>query len=190
MRFSPAPTRAEVTDVANAVSEGADAVMLSAETASGDYPLEAVGMMSKIIRRMETDPDYQAQLDVSRPQPQATIPDALSCAVRRISRILPVAVLVCFTNSGATSLRASRERPGASILTLTPHLKTARQLTVAWGVYSQVSERFNSVDEIATTALEEARRREMAVAGDTVVITAGAPFGSSGSTNLLRIETA
>jgi pyruvate kinase len=190
MRFSPAPTRAEVTDVANAVSEGADAVMLSAETASGDYPLEAVAMMSKIIRRMEADPDYQAQLDVSRPEPQATIPDALSCAVRRISRILPVAVLVCFTNSGATSLRASRERPGASILTLTPHLKTARQLSVAWGVYSQVSERFNSVDEIATTALDEARRRDMARTGDTVVITAGAPFGSSGSTNLLRIETA
>jgi pyruvate kinase len=189
MRFSPAPTRAEVTDVANAVSEGADAVMLSAETASGDYPLEAVGMMSKIIRRMESDPGYQAQLDINRPEPQATVPDAISCAVRRISRILPVAVLVSFTNSGATSLRASRERPRAPILTLTPHLTTARKLTVAWGVYSQVSERFNSVDEIATTALEEARRREMASPGDTVIIIAGAPFGSTGSTNLLRIET-
>ncbi|NVK42172.1 MAG: pyruvate kinase [Oceanospirillaceae bacterium] len=189
MRFSPAPTRAEVTDVANAVSEGTDAVMLSAETASGDYPLEAVHMMSSIIRTTEADPGFQNQLDAVRPHPKATVSDAISCAVRRISRILPVAVLVCFTNSGATSLRASRERPRAPILTLTPNLKTARRLTVAWGVYSQVSDRFNSVDEVARTALEEAQRREMAHPGDTVVITAGAPFGSPGSTNLLRIET-
>jgi len=189
MRFSPAPTRAEVTDVANAVAEGADAVMLSAETASGDYPLEAVSMMSKIIRQVENGPDYQAQLDVSRPQPEATASDAISCAIRRISGILPVAVLVNYTESGSSSLRASRERPKAPILSLTPNLNTARRLTVAWGVYSVVNARLHQVDEVCLNALEIALSQNMAKKGDTVVITAGVPFGQPGSTNTLRIET-
>ncbi len=122
MRFAPTPTRAEVTDATNAVAEGADAVMLSAETASGDYPLEAVQMMSKIIRQVESGPDYQTQLDVDRPQAQATVSDAISCAIRRISRILPVAALVNYSESGASSLRAARERPAAPILNLTPNV--------------------------------------------------------------------
>jgi pyruvate kinase len=189
MRFSPAPTRAEVTDVANAVAEGADAVMLSAETASGDYPLEAVSMMSKIIRQVENGPDFQAQLDVSRPQAEATASDAISCAIRRISSILPVAALVNYTESGASSLRASRERPKAPILSLTPNVNTARRLTVAWGVYSVVNARLNKVEEITSTALEIAQAQNMAQRGDTLVITAGVPFGQPGSTNTLRIET-
>ncbi|MFP5422185.1 MAG: pyruvate kinase [Gammaproteobacteria bacterium] len=188
MRFSPAPTRAEVTDVANAVAEGADAVMLSAETASGDYPLEAVQMMSKIIRQVENGPDFQAQLDVSRPQAEATASDAISCAIRRISTILPVAVLVNYTESGNSSLRASRERPKAPILSLTPSLDTARRLSVAWGVYSVVNERLHKVEEVTRTALETARSAGLAKTGDTVVITAGEPFGQPGSTNSLRIE--
>jgi pyruvate kinase len=189
MRFSPAPTRAEVTDVANAVAEGADAVMLSAETASGDYPLEAVSMMSKIIRQVENGPDFQAQLDVSRPHAEATASDAISCAIRRISSILPVAALVNYTESGASSLRASRERPKAPILSLTPNINTARRLTVAWGVYSVVNARLNKVEEITSTALEIAQEQNMAQRGDTLVITAGVPFGQPGSTNTLRIET-
>ncbi|MAB96782.1 MAG: pyruvate kinase [Pseudomonadaceae bacterium] len=189
MRFSPAPTRAEVTDVANAVAEGADTVMLSAETASGEYPLEAVGMMSKIIRQVESGPDFQAQLDVSRPQAEATSSDAISCAIRRISGILPVAALVNYTESGASSLRASRERPKAPILSLTPNLHTARRLTVAWGIYSVVNERLHKVEEVTATALEIAQAQGMAKRGDTVVITAGEPFGQPGSTNSLRIET-
>jgi pyruvate kinase len=189
MRFSPAPTRAEVTDVANAVAEGADAVMLSAETASGEYPLEAVGMMSKIILQVESGPDFQAQLDVSRPQAEATSSDAISCAIRRISGILPVAALVNYTESGASSLRASRERPKAPILSLTPNLHTARRLTVAWGIYSVVNERLHKVEEVTATALEIAQAQGMAKRGDTVVITAGEPFGQPGSTNSLRIET-
>ncbi len=189
MRFSPAPTRAEVTDVANAVAEGADAVMLSAETASGDYPLEAVQMMSKIIRQVENGPDFQAQLDVGRPQAEATASDAISCAIRRISSILPVAALVNYTESGASSLRASRERPKAPILSLTPSLNTARRLSVAWGVYSVVNERLGKVEEVTSTALEIAQARGMAQRGDTLVITAGEPFGQPGSTNSLRIET-
>lgn len=189
MRFSPAPTRAEVTDVANAVAEGADAVMLSAETASGDYPMEAVSMMSKIIRQVENGPDFQAQLDVSRPHAEATASDAISCAIRRINAILPVATLVNYTESGASSLRASRERPKSPILSLTPNLNTARRLTVAWGIYSVVNERLHKVEEITSTALEIAQAQGMAKRGDTVVITAGVPFGQPGSTNSLRIET-
>ncbi len=189
MRFSPAPTRAEVTDVANAVAEGADAVMLSAETASGDYPLEAVSMMSKIIRQVENGPDFQAQLDVSRPQAEATASDAISCAIRRITGILPVAALVNYTESGSSSLRASRERPKTPILSLTPNIQTARRLTVAWGIYSVVNARLSKVEEITSTALEIAQAQNMAKRGDTVVITAGVPFGQSGTTNSLRIET-
>ncbi|MGQ7814838.1 pyruvate kinase [Pseudomonas sp. A46] len=189
MRFSPAPTRAEVTDVANAVAEGTDAVMLSAETASGDYPLETVQMMSKIIRQVENGPDFQSQLDVSRPQAEATASDAISCAIRRISSILPVQVLVNYTESGSSSLRASRERPKAPILSLTPNLETARRLTLAWGIYSVVNERLHKVEEVTSTALEIAQAQGMAQRGDTVVITAGVPFGQPGSTNSLRIET-
>ena len=189
MRFSPAPTRAEVTDVANAVAEGADAVMLSAETASGDYPLEAVQMMSKIIRQVENGPDYQTQLDVSRPKADATVSDAISCAIRRISSILPVAVLVNYSESGSSSLRAARERPVAPILNLTPNLSTARRLSVAWGVHSVVNDRLRQVDEVCSTALEIAQAQGMAERGDTLLITAGVPFGQPGSTNSLRIET-
>lgn len=188
MRFSPAPTRAEVTDVANAVAEGADAVMLSAETASGDYPQEAVQMMSKIIRQVECGPDFQTQLDVSHPQAEATVSDAISCAIRRIGAILPVAVLVNYTESGSSSLRASRERPKAPILSLTPSLNTARRLSVAWGIYSRVNARMNKVEDVNRTALELARATGLAKTGDTVVITAGEPFGQPGSTNSLRIE--
>ncbi|KFX67324.1 pyruvate kinase, partial [Pseudomonas taeanensis MS-3] len=162
MRFSPAPTRAEVTDVANAVAEGSDALMLSAETASGDYPLEAVQMMSKIIRQVESGPDFQAQLDVSRPQAEATASDAISCAIRRISSILPVAALVNYTESGASSLRASRERPKTPILSLTPNLHTARRLTVAWGIYSVVNPRLHEVEEVTSTALDIAQAQGMA----------------------------
>lgn len=189
MRFSPAPTRAEVTDVANAVAEGADAVMLSAETASGDYPLEAVQMMSKIIRQVENGPDYQAQLDVSRPKAEATVSDAISCAIRRISNVLPVAVLVNYSESGSSSLRAARERPTVPILNLTPNLQAARRLTVAWGVHSVVNDRLRQVDEVCSTALEIAQAQGMAQRGDTLLITAGVPFGQPGSTNSLRIET-
>jgi len=189
MRFSPAPTRAEVTDVATAVSEGTDAVMLSAETASGDYPLEAVQMMSKIIRQVENEPDFQAQLDVGRPQAEPTASDAISCAIRRVSAILPVAALVNYTESGTSSLRASRERPRATILSLTPNQETARRLTVAWGIYSVVKQRLQQVEEVTRTALDVAQAQGLAKPGDTVVITAGVPFGQPGTTNTLRIET-
>jgi len=186
---SPVPTRAEASDVATAIYDGADAVMLSAETASGEYPLEAVQMMSKIIRQVENGPDYQTQLDVSRPKAEATVSDAISCAIRRISNVLPVAVLVNYSESGASSLRAARERPKAPILNLTPNLQTARRLSVAWGIHSVVNDRLRQVDEVCSTALEIAQAQGMAERGDTLLITAGVPFGQPGSTNSLRIET-
>jgi len=189
MRFSPAPTRAEVTDVANAVYEGVDAVMLSAETASGHFPCDAVNMMSRIIRNIEADPNYHPHQDINRPLPNANVQDAISCAIRRISGILDVAVLINFTHSGTTALRAARERPEAPILNLTPMLSTARKLTLAWGIYSAVKPEFARIEEITATALEEAGRLGMARTGDTVVITAGVPFNKPGTTNMMRIET-
>jgi pyruvate kinase len=185
---SPVPTRAEVSDVATAIYEGADAVMLSAETASGDYPLEAASMMSKIIRQVESGPDYQAQLDVHRPSAEATLPDAISCAIRRICAILPVAVLVNYTESGRSSLRASRERPATPILSLTPSPATARKLTVAWGVYSVIDAPMRDMEQVCLNALELARAQGMAGSGDTVLVTAGVPLGQPGTTNSLRIE--
>ena len=163
--------------------------MPSAETASGDYPLQTVEMMSKIIRQVESGPDFQSQLDVSRPKAEATVSDAISCAVRRISSILPVAVLVNYTESGSSSLRASRERPKAPILSLTTNEKTARYLTIAWGVYSVVYQNLSEIENVTKTALNIAQHQNLAKKTDTVVINAGTPFGQLGSTNTLRIET-
>ncbi|WP_313109188.1 pyruvate kinase alpha/beta domain-containing protein, partial [Stutzerimonas nitrititolerans] len=146
-------------------------------------------MMSKIIRQVESGPDFQAQLDVNRPSAEATLSDAISCAIRRISGILPVAVLVNYTESGRSSLRASRERPSAPILSLTPSIATARKLTVAWGVYSILDAPMRDMEQVCTNALELARAQGMAGTGDTVIVTAGVPLGQPGSTNSLRIET-
>lgn len=189
MREAPTPTRAEVTDVANAVYEGVDAVMLSAETASGSYPVETVSMMSKIIQQVEADPRFWAGLDASHAKAEATVEDAISCAIRRISKILPVAILINVTETGVTSLRASRERPQAPILSLTPNLETARKLTLAWGIRSVQSRRFEHSEDIAEDAMTAALREAVASSGDTVVITAGMPFGHQSTTNSLRIET-
>lgn len=189
MREAPTPTRAEVTDVANAVYEGVDAVMLSAETASGSYPVEAVSMMSKIIHQVEADPRFWLGLDASHATAEATVEDAISCAIRRISKILPVTILINVTETGVTSMRASRERPQAPILSLTPNVETARKLTIAWGIRSVLSHRFERSEDIVEEAMAAALREEAASSGDTVVITAGMPFGHQSTTNSLRIET-
>ncbi len=188
MREAPTPTRAEVTDVANAVYEGVDAVMLSAETASGSYPVEAVSIMSKIIHQVETDPRFWLGLDASHTSAEPTVEDAISCAIRRISNILPVAILINVTETGVTSLRASRERPKAPILSLTPNMDTARKLTLAWGIRSVQSRRFEDSEDIVKAAMVAALKEQVAAVGDTVVITAGMPFGRQGTTNFLRIE--
>ena len=184
---SPVPTRAEASDVATAIYDGADAVMLSAETAIGDYPEEAVSMMDRIIGRVERDPHYRTLIDAQTPQPKPDPADAICDALRRVSQTLPVAVTVTFTSSGSTSLRAARERPEAPILSVTPHLRTARMLALVWGVHSAQSEDVYHVTDMVNTACKIALRDGFAVDGETLVIAAGMPFGIAGTTNLLRI---
>ncbi len=187
MISAPAPTRAEASDVATAVYDGADAVMLSAESAAGSYPREAVSMMNRIIERVERDPSYRAIMDAVHPNPEATASDAITAAAAQVANTIRAAAIVTFTTSGSTSLRAARERPVAPILCLTENVTTARRLAVAWGVHCVVTEdvrEFNDmVDKACTVALDE----EFADDGQRVVITAGVPFGTPGATNILRI---
>ena len=193
MIASPVPTRAEASDVATAVYDGADAVMLSAESAAGRYPFEAVQIMSRIVGQVEADPLYRQFLDTSHSPNvpgETDIADAVCCAMRRAVALLQARAIVCFTHSGHTSLRAARERPEAPILSLTPLRPTARRLALAWGVHSLHVEELASVEQIAALAAALARREEFAQPGDTYVAIAGMPFGTSGTTNLLRVGVA
>jgi len=183
----PAPTRAEASDVATAVYEGADAVMLSAETASGAFPLEAVSMMNRIIERVQQDTDYWAQLDRTRPEPEATSADAISASVRQTAHTLRAAAIATYTTSGSTTIRIARERPEAPILSITPREDIARRLTLVWGVHSVRAPDANSMEEMVATAGHQARIDGFAEDGDRLVITAGVPFGTPGATNLMRI---
>ena len=187
MISSPIPTRAEASDVATAIYDGADAVMLSAETAIGDYPEEAVTMMDRTINRVERDPHYRTVVDAQTPPPQPDSADAICDALRRISHTLPVAATVTFTSSGSTSLRAARVRPEAPILSLTPNLTTARMLALVWGVHSVQTDDVHHVTDMVDSACRIALRDGFAVDGQTLVIAAGMPFGIAGTTNLLRI---
>jgi pyruvate kinase len=193
MITSPVPTRAEASDVATAVYDGADAVMLSAESAAGAHPVEAVAMMDRIIRSVEADPLHRQLLDashVANVAGETDIADAVCCAMRRAVALLRAPAIVCCTHSGHTSLRAARERPEAPILSLTPMLATARRLALAWGVHSLHVEDVASVEQMTAMAGAIARRERFADAGQTFVAIAGLPFGTPGSTNLLRIGIA
>src|SRR6266853_1810525 len=187
MVAAPTPTRAEASDVATAVYEGADAVMLSAETAAGQYPVEAVTMMDRIARRVQQDPLYFTALDASRMPPEHTNSDAISMAACQVAATVGAAAIVSFTSSGATALRAARERPSAPILALTPNLATARRLALLWGAHSVHLADIRSFDDMVRKAEHTAHREEIAGSGQRVVITAGVPFGTPGSTNVLRI---
>jgi len=187
MVHAPTPTRAEASDVAGAVYEGADAVMLSAETAMGDYAVEAVAMMSRIIARVERDPNYRAIVDAVHTSSDSTAADAITAAARQVASTIHAAAIVTYTSTGSTSLRAARERPEVPILCITPEIATARRLALAWGVHcvqaKDVKNSAQMVDRAAKAALSE----QFAVPGDRLVITAGMPFGTPGATNLLRI---
>ncbi|MBL8474313.1 MAG: pyruvate kinase [Rhodocyclaceae bacterium] len=184
---APVPTRAEASDVATAIYDGADAVMLSAESASGKYPLEAVRMMDRIIARTESDPYYRDAIDASRTPPQQDRADAIGAAVGFVSGILYVAATVAYTNSGYSALRLARERPQAPILGMTPRRATARRLALAWGVHAVLCHDVTSVSEMTELACDTARKEGYGQPGETVVIAAGMPFGASGNTNLFRI---
>jgi len=188
---SPVPTRAEASDVATAIYDGADAVMLSAESASGRYPVVAVDMMNRIIEQVEADPQYRQLIDASHTQarPSGDVAEAVCCAMRRAVALLQAAVIVCYTSSGHTSLRAARERPESPILSLTPVLSTARRLALVWGVHSVHIADVADVDQMTQRASEVAQRDGFAESGQFIVTIAGMPFGTPGTTNLMRIAT-
>jgi pyruvate kinase len=188
---SPVPTRAEASDVATAIYDGADAVMLSAESASGKYPLEAVSMMSRIVEQVEADPAYRQFINASHPpEREADVADAVCSAMRCAVSMLHAAAIICYTRSGHTSLRAARERPECPVLSLTPITSTARRLALVWGIHSVQIDGVTDVDEMTTVACEVARREGFAQSGQIIVAIAGVPFGHAGTTNVMRIATA
>jgi pyruvate kinase len=188
MVHAPVPTRAEASDVATAVYEGADAVMLSAETAAGDYPIEAVTMMDRIARRVEADPLYIAGLHAEfLTAPEHTAPDAISAAARQVAETVGAAAIVSFTNSGATALRAARERPNVPTIALTARIETARRLALVWGLHCVHTSDVHRFTEMVQKATRIARHEGFAAKGQRVVITAGIPFGTPGATNVLHI---
>jgi pyruvate kinase len=187
MITAPTPTRAEASDVATAVYGGADAVMLSAESAAGQFPVEAVGIMDRIIREVEQDPAFRLVIDAAHPEPAATVPDAICCALRRVAGLLPITAAVTYTTSGYTSLRAARERPAAPILSMSPSLSIARRMALIWGVHSVLIGEIGSIDEVIERACMAARKEGFGANGEVVAITAGTPFGVSGTTSLLKL---
>jgi pyruvate kinase len=184
---APVPTRAEASDVATAIYDGADAVMLSAESASGRFPVESVAMMDRIIAQTEADPHYRDAIEASHTPPAANTGDAIGWAARSVAGLLHVAAMVAYTSSGTSALRIARERPRAPIIGMTPRHETARRLALAWGVNPVVCDDVTSVSEMTALAVETAVRLQFAQSGQTLVIAAGMPFGTPGTTNLLRI---
>ncbi|MDJ1158301.1 pyruvate kinase [Chelatococcus sp. SYSU_G07232] len=187
MITSPVPTRAEVSDVGTAVFEGADAVMLSAESAAGQYPVEAVTTMNRIAEEIEGDPNYRAIINGQRAEPEATGADAIAAAARTIAETLDLKAIVAWTASGATGLRIARERPQTAVLALTPNVSTARRLALVWGVHAIVTEDARDVDDMATRACQQAYRDDFAKPGQRIIIVAGVPFGTPGATNMVRV---
>jgi pyruvate kinase len=189
MISAPAPTRAEASDVATAVFDGADAVMLSAETAAGQYPYEAVNIMDRIVARVEQDPGWRAMIEASRPEPERATADAIAAAARQVCHTIGARTIVAFTASGSTALRVARERPEAPVIGLTTSLDTARRLAVVWGVHAVVAAEAHSMSEAVVKATRTAQTEGFASQGDEIVVAAGVPFGQSGSTNALRVAT-
>ena len=187
MITAPVPTRAEVSDVATAVFEGADAVMLSAESAAGQYPVEAVAMMNAIATQVERDPVFNDVINAQRTAPEATGADAISLASREIAETLNLAAIITYTASGTTGLRAARERPRVPIIALSPVVETTRRLSLVWGTHCVVSEDATDLDDMVDRACRIAYEEQFAKPGDRVIITAGVPLRTPGATNMLRI---
>jgi len=184
---SPMPTRAEVSDVATAIYEGSDAIMLSAESAAGSYPVEAVTTMNNVAIEVEADPTYREVIEASRTAKRNSVADGIVAAAREIAETTDIKAICCFTQSGTTALLVARERPRVPILALTSQEGTARRLALTWGtncVQTGVLERFK---EAVVNAAREARRGGYATAQDQIVVTAGVPFNTAGTTNILRV---
>ena len=184
---SPVPTRAEVSDVSTAVFEGADAVMLSAESAAGKFPVEAVATMNRIGEEVERDPTYRAVINSHRAEPEATAGDAIADAARQIAETLDLSAIICWTFYGSTALRVARERPKSPVVAITPRVETGRKLSLVWGVHCVVAEDAHDLDDMVNRAASIAFRDGLARAGQRVIIVAGVPLGTPGATNMLRI---
>jgi pyruvate kinase len=186
---SPTPTRAEVSDVANAVYDGADAVMLSAESAAGDWPEESVAMMHSIAMQVERDEGYKERVRFLDTPPDATTSDALAHACMTIADTVPISAITVFTSSGSTARRVARERPGTPMLVLTPSMKTARRVALLWGAHAVTTKDIGSFEEMIAKGKRMALRHGFGVAGSKQIVLAGVPFGTPGSTNLLHVVT-
>jgi len=187
MITAPVPTRAEVSDVATAVFDGADAVMLSAESASGQFPIDAVATMNRIAEEVELDQNYWSILTAQRTSPEATGADAIAAAAHQISDTLNMQAIAAWTSSGSTAFRIARERPDNTILALTPNPETARRLALVWGVHPVVTKDASDVDDMTFRACKFAAREGFAKLGERLITVAGVPFGTPGATNMVRI---
>ena len=184
---SPSPTRAEASDVASAVFDSADCLMLSAETAAGKYPIDSVKIMDRIIRGVEGDISYRQTLDSKKVNLEQTTSDAISSAASQVVKTVSAKAIFTYTRSGTTAIRASRERPSVPIIGLSPERLTSRQLALIWGVHTIHAQEPKSFSGMIENACELAKKEGIVKKGDSVVITAGAPIGVPGSTNNLRI---
>jgi pyruvate kinase len=187
MITSPVPTRAEVSDVATAVYDGADAVMLSAESASGQYPIDAVATMSRIAEEVEQDQNYWSIMRTLNAAPEATGSDAIAAASHQIADTLNIKTVAAWTFSGSTAFRIARERPNSTVVALTPSVNTARRLALVWGVHSIRTKDASDIDDMAFRACKFALREGYSSVGDRVIVVAGMPFGTPGATNMVRI---
>ncbi len=189
MITSPTPTRAEVSDVATAIYDGADAIMLSAETAAGAWPVEAVQMMDRIATEVEADPGYHDRIHFTETLPDGTTADALSEAAGGIVRTISADAIICFTGTGSTARRIARERPAVPILVLTPKQDAARRMGLLWGAHAVRTKDIGSFEEMIAKGKRMVLRHRIAGAGAKVLMMAGVPFGTPGSTNVLHVAT-
>jgi pyruvate kinase len=187
MIASPVPTRAEVSDVATAIFDGADAVMLSAESAAGQYPIEAVATMNRIAEQVEKDGIYLSSLHLLHTEPEATGADAIAAAARQVAETLDLSAIVCWTSSGSTGLRVARERPQCPIIAISPIVTTGRRLSVVWGIHTVIAEDAHDQDDMVERACRLALKEGFAKAGQRIIIVAGVPLGTPGATNMMRI---
>jgi pyruvate kinase len=188
MIASPVPTRAEVSDVATAIFDGADAVMLSAESAAGQYPVEAVATMNRIAEEVEGNASmYLPSLHVLHTEPEATGADAIAAAARQVAETLDLSAIVCWTGSGSTGLRVSRERPQPPIVAISPMVAAGRKLSLVWGIHCVFADDARDQDDMVERACQIAFREGFAKAGQRIIIVAGVPLGTPGATNMIRI---
>jgi pyruvate kinase len=187
MITSPTPTRAEVSDVATAIYDGADAVMLSAESAAGQYPIEAVQMMDRIAQSVERDPTYPARIHFTQTKLEPTTADALASSARQIASTVSATAMVCYTSSGSTARRIVRERPPVPLLAMSASMITARRMGLLWGTHAVHTRDVASFEEMVEKGKRMALRHKIAQGGERIVLMAGIPFGTAGSTNVLHV---